>query len=44
MGMRQAQVVTQPCVHQTLQRISSLLQEAKVQAALVLDRLGARQE
>lgn len=43
-GMRQAQVVTQPCVHQTRQRISSLLQEAKVQVVLVLDRLGARQE
>ncbi|XP_073087298.1 formimidoyltransferase-cyclodeaminase isoform X5 [Manis javanica] len=29
---------------QTRQRISSLLQEAKVQVVLVLDRLGARQE
>lgn len=32
-----------PCVRQVRQRISSLLQEAKTQAALVLDRLEGRQ-
>lgn len=37
-------VLTWPLVCQIRQRISSLLQEAKTQAALVLDRLEERQE
>lgn len=42
---RQAQVVSRHAsVRQVRQRISSLLQEAKAQAALVLDSLEARQE
>lgn len=41
---RQAQGdATLSCVSQTHQRISSLLQEAKIQAAQVLDSLEARQ-
>lgn len=41
---RQVQGDDGPCVCQAHQRISSLLQEAKTQAALVLERLEARQE
>lgn len=37
-------VLTRPLVCQIRQRISSLLQEAKTQAELVLDRLAERQE
>ena len=37
-------VLTGPLVCQVRQRISSLLQEAKTQAELVLDRVGERQE